>query len=144
MKIISQNKRAKRDYEIQSEFDAGISLLGSEIKSIRNGDITVDSAFVGFDGKIPLMKNVNIGEYEFSNNSHDPLRDRPLLLNKAEIKKLMKSKEEKGLSIIVLSIYLSSKGIAKAKIAVAKGRNKSDKREYEKEKDFKKEKRQYM
>lgn len=144
MKITAKNKRAKRDYEIKNEFQAGISLLGSEIKSIRAGDVSMDSSFVSIVGKQAFLKNVSIKEYKFSSNSHDQLRDRPLLLNKSELRKLKKAKEEKGNSIVALAIGINKKGFAKVDIAIAKGRNKSDMREYEKEKDFKKLKKQYL
>lgn len=144
MKVISRNKRAKRDYEILDTFQAGISLLGSEIKSIRTGDVSMSSSFVNIVEKQALLKNVNIKEYDFSRDNHDPLRDRPLLLNKSELRKIRRAKEEKGNSIIALAIGINKRGFAKVDIAIARGRNKVDKREYEKQKDFKKLKKQYL
>ena len=95
MKVIARNKQAKRNYEILDTFQAGISLLGPEIKSIRNHNVAMDNSYVSLRGNIALLKGVNISEFSNSSEKIDPLRDRQLLLHKSEIRKIRKLKEEK-------------------------------------------------
>ena len=140
IKLFAQNKYARFQYEIQETIEAGIELLGTEVKSVRNGKTNLRDGYCTFrEGEI-LLKNVHISPHkntgEFFN--HDPLRDRRLLIHKNEIIKLKISTEKKGLTIIPLSIYLKGSWI-KIKIAVGKGKKLHDKRQADKAKNIRKE-----
>lgn len=135
MKIISQNKKARHDYFIEETFEAGIQLLGSEIKSIRLGKVSLNDAFVSFKNGEAYVHNMHIAIYEFSNQfNHEETRMRKLLLHKKEIFKLFSKTREQGFTIIPLKVYLKD-GLAKVEIGLAKGKKDYDKRESIKEKD---------
>ena len=144
MKVVAKNKQAKRNYEILETFQAGISLLGYEIKSIRKGSVSMDNSYVSVKGNIVTLKGVNITEFKNASIKIDPLRDRQLLLHKHEIRKLRKASDEKGNTIVALAIGINNKGYAKVDIAVARGLNKADKREKKKQQDFSKLKKAYL
>ena len=144
MKVISRNKKASFNYELLDEYQAGISLLGSEIKSVRLGKVSMDGSYVSIDSKGAWLKQVNIEKYEFSQDNHDPLRNRQLLLKKSELKKLRRSLEEKGFSIVPTAIGISKRGHAKVDIAVAKGKTKADKRETIKAREFDRKKKELL
>lgn len=135
MKIITKNKRAKFDYELKDTFDAGISLLGSEVKSIRDGKVVLDSAYVTIKNNNAELLNMNVSNHESYSVQHEEKRTRRLLLNKNELKKISKGVNLERLTVIPLKIYLNHKGLIKIEIALAKGKTKSDKRESQKEKD---------
>ena len=135
MKIIAQNKKARHDYFILESYEAGIKLLGSEIKSIRLGKVNLNDAFVTFKEGETYLNNMHIAKYDFSNRfNHDETRARKLLLHKNEILKLYGKTKEQGLTIIPLKIYFKE-GLAKVEIGLAKGKKDYDKRETLKEKD---------
>lgn len=143
MKIIAQNKKARFNYEILNEYDAGIALLGSEIKSLRDGRANIQEGYVEVDDKNEVyILNMNIPVYNMSSNylNHKPTRKRKLLLNKKEINKISSSVKLKGTTVIPLSLYLNDKNIAKLKIGIAKGKKLYDKRQDMKEKDWKRDK----
>lgn len=132
------NKRARFEYHILDKFVAGIVLGGTEIKSIRQGKASIAEAFCVVENNEVFIRNMHIAEY--SNASffqHRPKGDRKLLLNKKEIKKLSKSMETKGYTIIPLRVFLSEKGWAKVEIALAQGKKLYDKRQDLKDKDDK-------
>ena len=131
-----RNKRAFFEYEILEKYVAGIQLVGTEIKSIRNSRGSIVEAYCRFqDGELYVV-NMNISEYEFGNiNNHEAFRDRKLLLNKKELEKLQKKIRESGLTIVPLKVFLNDCGIAKLEIGVAKGKKLHDKRESLKQKD---------
>jgi SsrA-binding protein len=135
MKIIANNKKARHDYFILESHEAGIKLLGSEIKSIRLGKVNINDSFVTFkDGEI-YVNNLHISKYDFSNIfNHEETRPRKLLLHKNEILKLFSKTREQGLTIIPLKVYLKE-GLCKLEIGLAKGKKDYDKRESLKEKD---------
>lgn len=135
-----KNKRASFDYEFIERFTAGIVLCGTEIKSIRAGKASlVDSYCYFVDGEL-YVRNMNVAEYWWgSYNRHDPRRDRKLLLNKRELRKLQRATREKGLTIVAVKLFISEKGYAKLDIALARGKREFDKRESIKEKDMKRE-----
>jgi SsrA-binding protein len=134
--IIIRNKRASHDYEFLEKFTAGIKLLGTEIKSIRLGKASIVDAYCYFsDGEL-FMKGMHITEYWWGNlNNHDPLRDRKLLLTARELRKLDRKVKETGLTIVVIKVFVNERGLAKAEIALAKGKKEFDKRESIKRKD---------
>ena len=140
IKILGQNKYARFQYEILDTIEAGIELLGTEVKSIRNGKTNLRDGYCSFrDGEI-LLKNVHISPHTNVGSffNHDPLRERKLLVHKKEIIKLKNSSEKKGLTIIPLSIYLKGSWI-KLKIGVGKGKKLHDKRQADKNKNIKRE-----
>lgn len=129
IKVVARNRKAKHNYLILDTYEAGISLKGSEIKSIRAGQISLAEAYVTIDdsGEAWLV-SAHIAPYnQASHFNHDPLRPRKLLLHRREIKNLWDDVRKKGVTIIPLSVYLKS-GIAKIEIAVAKGKQLHDKR----------------
>jgi SsrA-binding protein len=131
------NRRAGHDYEILETFEAGIMLQGTEIKSLRDHGGNLQDAYVKVISGVLWLIGCSIAPYRFGNiNNHEERRDRKLLMHKREIEKLRVSQQEKGLAIIPLSIYLS-KGIAKMKIAICKGKKSHDKRAAIKERDDK-------
>ena len=129
VKNIALNRKARHEYTIIQTFEAGIILLGTEVKALRTNKLNlVDSYAVLQNGEVWLM-NAHIGLYEQGNiNNHEPLRKRKLLLNKNEIRKLQKAVNEKGNTLIPLRFYFS-KGLVKVEIAIAKGKKIYDKRE---------------
>lgn len=135
-----RNKRATFDYEVVETYTAGIVLTGTEIKSIRLGKASlVDTFCFEANGEI-WVKNMYIGEYFYgSYNNHSARRDRKLLLNKKEIRELGKASKDNGFSIIPLKVFITSKGLAKMDIALAKGKKEYDKRQSIKEKEDKRE-----
>lgn len=132
------NKRARFDYEILETYTAGIVLAGSEIKSIRLGKASIAESFCEFQGHELFAINTNIEEYAYSRSfSHKPKSERKLLLNKKELKSLLKSVQNKGLTIIPLKMFTNEKGIAKLDIGLCRGKKNYDKRETMKERDSK-------
>jgi len=135
IKVISRNKKAKFNYEILDTYEAGIVLKGSEIKSIRNHNISIEQAYVHVDGEEAWLIDSYIHPYEQASKfNHDPKRRRKLLLHKREIRDLWDKVRIKGRTIVPLQVYLVD-GIAKVEIAVAKGKKQRDKREDIKERD---------
>lgn len=138
--IVIKNKRASFDYELMDFFTAGIVLTGTEIKSIRLGKASLtDSYCILVDGEL-WAKGTQISEFFFgSYNNHSPKRDRKLLLNKKELKKLTRLTKETGFTIVPTKLFINEKGLAKLDIAVAKGKKTYDKRESLREKDDRRE-----
>ncbi len=138
-KIVAQNKRARYEYFIEDEYEAGLVLLGSEIKSLRGGKANIQDAFVEFskDGQLYLI-NSYIAPYKMAILfNHEPLRKRKLLLHSRQIKKIIGKIKTKGITVVPLVLYFNNKNIAKIKIAVAKGKKLYDKRQTLKERDQK-------
>lgn len=137
-KIHIRNKKASFEYAFIDKFVAGIQLNGTEIKSIRDSKASINEGYCYVKDSEVFIKNMHIAIYEAgSYNNHDPKRDRKLLLNKTEIKKIEKKLKDKGLTLIPLVLFLNEKGIAKLEIAIAKGKKLYDKRESLKEQDSK-------
>jgi len=130
MKVISTNKKAYSDYEIIEKIEAGISLLGTEVKSLREGKINLKDSYCKFKNGELYLLNAHISPYKHSKyDNHDPERPRKLLLHKRELKRLLGKVSERGFTIVPLKVYFNNKGIAKIEIALAKGRRLYDKRE---------------
>ena len=141
MKIIAQNKKARHEFEILTEYEAGLSLLGSEVKSLRKGKANIQDAYIGVDEDEIYIYNMNIPPYEMSNRfNHSPTRKRKLLLNRKEINKISGNIKLKGLTVVPLILYFNEKNIAKLKISLAKGKKLYDKRQDLKERDWKRNK----
>lgn len=136
-KIIARNRKARHEYDILDTVEAGLVLMGSEIKSIRAGKVNIAEAFVQYrEGEMWLL-NAHIASYDqASHNGHEPLRARKLLLHKKEIAKLHDQIQIKGMTIVPLDVHLWN-GRAKLEIAVARGRKQYDKREALRQKDDK-------
>ncbi|NCD68918.1 SsrA-binding protein SmpB [Mucilaginibacter agri] len=133
-----KNKKAYFEYHVLDEYVAGLKLLGTEIKSIRDGKANLNDAFCTFIDNQLYIRNLHIAEYSHGSfYNHEAKRDRVLLLNKKELKKLKTRTEEKGFTIIPLAIFISERGFAKLKIALAQGKKTYDKRETLKERDTK-------
>jgi len=131
-----RNKKAWHEYEILDKFVAGIQLTGTEIKSIRAGKASLVDSYCYFNQGELYVKGMHIAEYTFGNLfNHFPKRDRKLLLNKRELKKLEKNVKEKGLTIVTLKIFIAESSYAKVEIALARGKKEFDKREDIKKKD---------
>jgi SsrA-binding protein len=138
--ISIKNKKAAFEYFLLEEFDAGIMLTGTEIKSIREGKASFVDSFCSFVNGELFVFNLHISEYRLGTHyNHDPKRERKLLLNRRELKKLETKTREKGFTIIPFLLYINEKGFAKLKIALAKGKHSYDKRETLKTKDLKRE-----
>lgn len=135
--ICIRNKRATYDYEFLETYTAGIVLWGTEIKSVREGKVSLQDAFCYFVGNELFVKGMNIATYFWASwNSHEPMRDRKLLLTKKELRKLRQSVKVKGLTIVVSKMFIADNGYAKVVIALAKGKKEYDKRETIKKKDI--------
>lgn len=130
MKVIANNKKARHEYFVDEVYEAGLVLTGTEIKSIRNGKVSIKEAYAKIiDGEV-LILGMNISPYEQGNRFNvDPLRPRKLLLHRREINKLIGKMKIGGVTLIPLRIYLNDRGRAKMEIAVARGKKLYDKRE---------------
>lgn len=137
MRIITANKRARFDYQIIDEFEAGIVLQGTEVKSLKFNSASIVESFITEKNEELWMHNLHIPRYGPANNlNHQEARKRKLLLHKKQIKKMIGVIKTKGLTIIPLSIYLNDKGLIKLKISTAIGKKKFDKREDIKNKEW--------
>jgi SsrA-binding protein len=135
-----KNRKAYFEFVILDKFIAGIVLTGTEIKSVREGKVSLDESYCTFVGNELFAINMNIAEYKFGTyHNHEPKRDRKLLLTQRELKKLHVKVKEKGLTIIPVLMFVNEKGLAKLEIGLAKGKRLYDKRESLKTKDLKRE-----
>ena len=136
-----RNKRASFDYEFLETYTAGVVLVGTEIKSVRQGKVSLQDAFCYFvEGEL-YVKGMNISTYFWASKwgSHEPARDRKLLLTKKELRHLAQAVKQKGLTIVAVRAYIAENGYAKLRIALAKGKKEFDKRQTIKEKDIRRE-----
>ena len=128
IKVVANNRKAAFEYFLMERFEAGLSLQGSEIKSIRAGQMSLAEAYVSVDGHNVWLINAHIAPYDpASRYNHDPIRPRRLLLHKREIKELWEGMRQKGMTIVPIRVYLKD-GRAKLEIATAKGKKLYDKR----------------
>lgn len=131
-----KNRKASYEYEFIDKYTAGMVLVGSEIKSIKEGKVSLQEGYCYFKNGELWVKSINIAEYVQANmNNHLPTRERKLLLNKQELKKLKGKMKDVGLTIIPTRMYISNRGFAKLDIALAKGKKIHDKRDSIKDKD---------
>lgn len=132
-----RNRRASFDYEFIETFQAGIVLTGTEIKSIRAGKASLVDSYCYFNNGELFVKNMHIAEYFWGSwGKHDPKRDRKLLLNRNELRRLNRAVKEKGNTIVAIKLYIAENGYAKLLIALARGKKEYDKRASIKEKDI--------
>lgn len=139
IKIVTENRKARHEYFIEDEFEAGISLLGTEVKSLRMGRANLKDAYGRIQQGEVYVHQMHIGQYPFAHHgNHDPLRPRKLLLHKYEIKRLYGKVNEKGYALVPLKVYFK-RGKVKVTLALAKGKRKHDKREAIRRRDQKRE-----
>ena len=139
-KIAIKNKRASFDYELSDRFTAGLVLYGTEIKSIREGKAGLVDSYCSFDNGELWVRHMHIAAYRFGTfYNHDAQRERKLLLNKKELRKLERATKETGYTIIPTLLFVDEKGLAKLEIALARGKKTVDKRHSLREKDDKRE-----
>lgn len=131
------NKKAKFEYELLETFTAGMVLLGSEIKAIREMRASLVDAFCGFEGDELWVRNMHVAEYKWANQfNHETRRKRKLLLTRHELKRLQAKVTQKGFTIVPLKMYISARGYAKLDIALARGKKTHDKRASIRERDI--------
>jgi SsrA-binding protein len=138
-KILARNRKARHDYEISEVYEAGVQLVGSEVKSLRDSHASITEGFVEIRGSEAWLVNVQIEEYPWANQfNHEPTRRRKLLLHRQEIAKLAKLADQKGMTLLPLSVYLKG-GKIKIEIGVGRGKKQYEKRESKKEAEAKRE-----
>ena len=136
--IAAQNRKARYDYSIEENFEAGIQLYGTEVKSLRAGRATITESYATEENGELFLINAYIPEYDAASHfSHEPRRPRKLLMHRREISKLDIAVNRKGMSLVPLSIYFNDRGIAKVDLALARGKQKVDKRADVKDRDWK-------
>lgn len=145
-KLIVKNKKAYFEYSILEKLSAGIKLRGSEVKSIRNGDVNISEAYCFISNNEVFIKNMHISEHKQGgkHNNHEPLRERKLLLTKKEILKLNEKTKQIGFTLIPLSVILSTTGFIKVEIGLAKGKKLYDKKQSIKLRDLDREMKQTL
>lgn len=138
---VAQNRRARFDYAIEDTFEAGIMLAGTEVKSLRRGQASINEAYAGDRGGELFLFNAHVPEYEAGSTfGHEPRRPRKLLLHRREIAKLLIAIRREGMTLIPLSVYFNKRGMAKVALGLAKGKQKADKRAAIKDRDWKRQK----
>ena len=139
-KVVAENRRARFDYAIEDKYEAGIALTGTEVKALRSGEGSIAESYAEVSDEEVWLINANIPEFSHGNRfNHEPKRPRKLLLHQREISKLQGAVARQGMTLVPLSIYFNGRGRAKVELALARGRKAPDKREYQKEKDWKRE-----
>ena len=140
-----RNRQAYYDYFIEDKYDAGIVLTGTEVKSLRAGRASFNDSYCYFHRGEMWIKSLHIAEYSHgTSNNHDPLRERKLLLNKKELRKIESKIKEKGITVVPLRIFFSDKGLAKIELGLGKGNKLYDKRETIKQRDTQREMKKFI
>jgi SsrA-binding protein len=139
-KIVAENRKARFEYSIDTVYEAGIALTGTEVKSLRFGEGSIAESYAEVNGDGVWLVNSNIPEFSHGNRfNHEPKRPRKLLLHEREINKLHGAVAREGMTLVPLTVYFNARGRAKVELALAKGRKAHDKREAIKERDWKRE-----
>lgn len=142
VKILSENRQARYNYLLLETLEAGLQLVGTEVKAIKNGSVQLKESYADIQGNEAWLLNAHISEYSHGNReNHTPMRKRKLLLHRVEIDKLQAKVKEKGLSLVPLKLYLKN-GRIKLELAVARGKKTHDKREAERAREATEEARQ--
>lgn len=135
IKVVAENRKARHDYFIEETIEAGIALVGSEVKSLRLGRVSLQDSYAEIKGREVFLRGMHIAPYEYSNRfNHDPLRVRKLLLHKHEILRLESKVKQRGYTLVPLRVYFK-RGLAKVELALAKGKKAYDRREEIAERD---------
>jgi SsrA-binding protein len=143
-RFVAQNRRARHDYLIEDTLEAGMVLVGTEVKMLRQGQASIAEAFATErDGALYLV-NAHIPEYKSARVNHEPGRPRKLLVHHKELNKLLGAIKRDGTTIVPLGLYFNARGIAKCELGLAKGKKKADKREAEKTRDWQRDKARLM
>lgn len=140
-KVVAQNRRATHDYFIEERLEAGLALMGSEVKSLRAGKASLGEAYAGEQKGELFLLNAHISEYAPANRfGHEPKRPRKLLVHRRELERLLGLVRREGYTLVPLSIYFNDRGIAKLELGMAKGKRKADRREDVKKRDWQRQK----
>ena len=144
-KTIAENRRARFDYFLEQTFEAGLSLTGSEVKSLRNGRANIAESYAAVEGDEIVLVNADIPPYAQANRfNHEPRRPRKLLLHRKEINRLIGAVQRDGRTIVPTRLYWNDKGLAKLELALAKGKKLHDKRDVAAERDWQRDKARLM
>lgn len=144
-RVIAQNRKARHEYFIEDTLEAGLVLTGSEVKSLRQGRCSIGESYAYEDGGELYLRSAHIASYDAAAQfNHDPLRPRKLLVHRREMSRLLGQIQREGYTIVPLSIYFNSRGIAKVELGMARGKRKADKRETEKKRDWQRQKARVM
>jgi SsrA-binding protein len=144
-KLVAENRKARFNYEIEEKLEAGIALVGSEVKSLRAGNANIAEAYATDERGELYLINAHISEYAgAARNGHAPLRPRKLLLHAREITRLLGAIQRQGMTLIPLKLYFNARGIAKVELGLGKGKKLHDKRDTEKKRDWDRQKGRVM
>jgi SsrA-binding protein len=145
-RVVAENRRARHDYFITDTYEAGLQLVGTEVKSLRKGQANIAESYASAEESGLWLINAYIPEYQSAGNffQHEPRRKRRLLLHKKELHKMAIAVERKGMTLVALELYFNARGIAKLKLGLAEGKKLHDKRESEKTRDWNREKARIM
>ncbi|HEY6670160.1 MAG TPA: SsrA-binding protein SmpB [Methyloceanibacter sp.] len=144
-KLVAENRKARFNYEIEEKLEAGIALVGSEVKSLRAGKANIAEAYATDERGELYLINAHISEYAgAARNGHAPLRPRKLLLHAREIARLLGAIQRQGMTLIPLKLYFNARGIAKVELGLGKGKKLHDKRDTEKKRDWDRQKGRVM
>jgi len=144
-KTIAENRKARFNYFIDEDYEAGIMLLGTEVKSLRQGGANIQESYASFENDGLYLINAHIAEYDFGNRfNHDPTRPRKLLMHKKELARLHAQLQRAGKTLVPLSLYFNDRGKVKVKLGLASGKKKHDKRETQKDRDWGREKQRLL
>jgi SsrA-binding protein len=142
---IADNRKARFNYEIRDTYEAGIVLVGSEVKSLRSGKVNIADAYAGEEGGELWLFNADIPEYDKAHQfNHERRRARKILLNRRQINRLLGAIQREGMTVVPLKLYFNPRGRAKLELALAKGKKLHDKRETEKARDWQRDKARLM
>lgn len=144
-RVVAENRRARRDYQIEDVVEAGIMLTGTEVKALREGKGSIAEAYASPEDGAIMLINANIPEYSAGNReNHNPRRPRKLLLHKREIARLTQAVQRKGYTLTPLKLYFNERGLAKLELGLGLGRKSHDKREVVKERDWSRQKQRLL
>jgi len=139
-KLVAENRKARFNYDIEEKLEAGIALLGSEVKSLRTGKANIAESYAASEGGELYLINAHIAEYtQAGRANHEPTRRRKLLVHRREMGRLAGAIKKEGMTLVPLKLYFNARGIAKVELGLGKGKKLHDKRETEKERDWKRE-----
>lgn len=141
LKIVADNRRARFDYELGDPVEAGLQLLGTEVKALRAGKANLGEAYAGPNGDEIFIYNLHIPEYtEGNRNNHEPRRPRRLLMHRREISRMLAGVQREGMTIVPMKLYFNPRGLVKLELALGKGKKTHDKRQTIKQRDWNREK----
>jgi SsrA-binding protein len=144
-KLVAENRKARFNYDIEEKLEAGIALLGSEVKSLRTGKANIAECYAASEGGELYLINAHIAEYtQAGRANHDPTRRRKLLVHRREMGRLAGAIKKEGMTLVPLKLYFNARGIAKVELGLGKGKKLHDKRETEKKRDWDRQKGRLM